>query len=264
VALFEYDGSKMNASILTLYQLIMQMLCVSFAFLYIYLSVCIAASQAEVVTINSGYVSWWCSQYQKSEKEAEISVETFEQQLFVWCIENSECTRIYHQEEFINKTIFSYLASSTVFQYGDSVNLHSELYTLLCNGEEEEETASESNLFNESTVFIDAVLTERMTKKVWIARLLANRADQLPECDVNHRLVVNYDSLTAQCECIEQRQCSDTLFNNTYFYVISITILVVVLLFAVGSFYQMSQSLTSKATIRKNTNEIGCRVISDM
>jgi hypothetical protein len=109
-----------------------------------------------------------------------------------WCAEDSLCADVFHQDEGVNMTVFTYLAESTIRRYGGNLNMP--LMRAFCGG--------------------DTTL-EDVQKMLWTNLLLAQRSENQIICGINERLVVNHQSLSTKCECMEDQDCSGNESQTT-------------------------------------------------
>ncbi len=143
------------------------------------------------------------------------------QTLFRWCTEDDRCSQFFNPSQGrANVTVFTFLSKPTIQE--NHSNLYWPLLELLCTQ--------------------DATL-ESISKRLWISTLMANRDNLLPLCDVNHKLVIDSDTLSVSCVCMENRACSDSMFELTLFYLILAVLGLMVICYLIFNMYKMAEEI---------------------
>ena len=159
--------------------------------------------------------------------------------VFRWCYQDERCSRFFQQPDGRrNRTVFEYLANPTILK--NNGNVHTPLATIFCSGR----------------------TVESIEQELWLLMILASRDANQPLCDVNHRLMVDPASLKTHCECMEDRDCSDSLFDLTLFYVILAILLLMVILFCGTSIYKMWKDLINSNVALQKTIASGLRTFN--
>jgi hypothetical protein len=163
-----------------------------------------------------------------------------ERLLFQWCSESSRCRSLYHQEKALNLTLFRALASKELRLRTHTSISDLRLQYLCGGGGGAEESPSLENL----------------DRRLWTLNMLAARSEEPIRCDVNHRLVLNEDTATFRCECLEAHTCDDNLYDTTLFHVLVIILSVLAALFFGVSVHMDSQTLEAFSKINNSPRKL--------
>lgn len=113
--------------------------------------------------------------------------QAFITQLYNWCLADPKCASYYQLQIAPNFTVFSYLVQPIAAAYG----------TLTLLWQQNVCTTDLQNLGN-----------------LWTLLLRARR-QEVQACDINHRLVVSADGLTASCVCVAGKLCVELSDQRT-------------------------------------------------
>lgn len=140
------------------------------------------------------------------------------QTLFRWCTADERCSQFFNPSQGrANITVFSFLADQIIRD--NRANLWWPLFRLLCS--------------QDSTL-------ESVAKEVWLLTMMAGRDSLQPRCDVNHKIQIDLETLSVACVCMENRVCSDSMFDLTLYYIVLAVLTLLAVLFLGGSIYKMA------------------------
>jgi len=159
-----------------------------------------------------------------------VQDNNLETELWELCMTDRKCSELYHQHQGSsvysaqNRTLFRFLLRPILRDY----------YTHNSN-------SNTSSLFwLPSLNLLCGNSLEQINRNLWLSILKSQtNREHLPLCDVNHRAVFDQITLTTHCECLENRLCTDELFNGVYFYVIAGVILVIAVIFFLLKVYKI-------------------------
>lgn len=131
--------------------------------------------------------------------------------IFNWCVEDSQCSELYHQSYRTNLTVFLHLVDRRFLK-----DLYNPIRSLLCAGD----------------------TLEDFVRKIWLLTIKANPNQSQLKCDVNHYLSFDANGSKSFCVCRPDKICHDELFDRTPFYILIGLIGFLAVLFFVGEMYR--------------------------
>lgn len=161
---------------------------------------------------------------------------TLTKQLFDWCYEDLMCRSIFYQVQRKNYTVFAHLIDPQLSRE-NVTSTYDPLIALMCK---------------------DKPLNE-MTKELWITKMLAYSQYNKPKCDVNHLLVFDATTLVSRCVCLENRICSDELFDTRLLSTIIVLLFILFAGFLLLTMYKTVkelQAFPTKTSLRILTNTV--------
>ena len=154
--------------------------------------------------------------------------EGLETTLFEWCCDDPACALAFQQSYRKNFTVFKHLVDPQLFAEGRSVpSLYGPARALLCEGHDDREIA----------------------RRLWLLGLVANAGRHRPQCGMDHYPVFDAASLTTECVCKPDRSCSENTVDLVPFDVILALVLLLFVLFVVGTFYANNKALRAIDTV---------------
>jgi len=144
------------------------------------------------------------------------------------CIEDEDCRREHHQHMKHNMTIFEYLVRGLLSK---KTQIEQDWLKQLNNFTVEDTVKYGTNTSNENVL-----------KFLWIYKMTSYRFSH-SICDFNHRLKIEWDSMSTTCECIYDKFCGSSSNDVTFSYVLFIMAIIILLLFLISYFIRIAIEL---------------------
>jgi hypothetical protein len=164
----------------------------------------ISLIRCENTALLTNFESVVCTK--KNETATVLSRTDLILHLAEWCSKDIRCRRTYFQDsDSFNTTVFGYLTSSLLDYYEETFGnvITYPLDNIVCNTDGTQKTPFE------------------ITKLIWVVVLKSWVSDFPVKCRENEDLVIDYDMMESQCVCKTNRNCSGTVNDLIYFYVMS-------------------------------------------
>jgi len=148
-------------------------------------------------------------------------------ELFSYCVSDLVCSNMYYQSDVQNMTTFKFLINNIL---QTTQNL---------------EILLESDICNKS--YSDVL------ESVWLLVLKARRNERVV-CDINHHLVLDSDSIRAECICNPNKMCIEEANDINLIHSFFVLVIVLTVFLIIENIWRIHQSITLMKKYKPNAN----------